>query len=102
MAYVTSIEEAFDRYLELVGDMSSDILIDLEDENDYGRFCDTVASYMMLKHSKKQELLEAIDVKKRLEKLLVFIENEIEVVTLEKKIGTKIKSKIGKVQKNII
>lgn len=99
MAYVTSIEEAFDRYLELIGDVSSEVLIDLEDEEDYGRFCDTIGSYMMLKQNKKQELLEAIDVKERLEKLLIFIENEIEVVTLEKKIGTKIKSKIGKVQK---
>jgi ATP-dependent Lon protease len=53
----------------------------------------------MLKQEKKQELLECYDVVKRLEKLLSILANEIEILKLERKIGTKVKNKIDKVQK---
>lgn len=97
-AYKNSIDKAFDEYLELSGENVNEILSDLEEE-DYGRYCDVISAFLMLKPDKKQELIEAIDIKERFEKLLVIINNEIEVLKIEKSIGTKIKSKINKVQK---
>ncbi|GAA0116899.1 endopeptidase La [Clostridium senegalense] len=97
-AYVASILESFQDYLE-VTNQSMDVMIDLDEEEDLGRICDTIASYMLLKQSKKQELLSLINIKERLEKLLTIIKGELEIVALEKKIGIKVKSKIGKVQK---
>lgn len=58
-----------------------------------GRLADVISSYLMLKQEKKQELLEAYDVLKRLEKLLIIINNEIDILKLEKKIGIKVKIK---------
>ncbi|MGL4730511.1 MAG: endopeptidase La [Clostridium sp.] len=97
-AYITSILESFQNYLELTN-QSMDIIMELDEEEDKGRVCDTIASYMMLKQSKKQDILSTLNVKDRLEKLLMVIKNEIEIIALEKKIGTKVKSKLGKVQK---
>lgn len=98
-AYMSSMEKAFESYLDFIEDPNPEVLIELEGQDDFGKVCDIIASYMMLKQDKKQELLETVDLKERAEKLLIFIENEIEILKLEKKIGAKIKNKVGKNQK---
>lgn len=98
-AYKKSIDKAFDEYLELSGDSLNEIFTELEEEDGLGRYCDIIGAFLMLKTDTKQELIETVDVKERLEKLLVIIKNEIEVLKIEKSIGTKIKSKISRVQK---
>ena len=76
-----------------------DALLSLEETEEPGRYCDIISSYLILKPNVKQELLETIEVTKRLEKLLFILKNEIEVLKMEKKIGTKVRSRIDKVQK---
>jgi ATP-dependent Lon protease len=98
-AYRKSIEKSFDEYVELSGEGLNEILMELEEEEDLGRYCDIISAFLMLKPGKKQELIEAIDIKERLEKLLIVIKNEVEVLKVEKTIGSKIKNKINKVQK---
>jgi ATP-dependent Lon protease len=98
-ALVRKIKESFDEYIKLSGTMPSEVLITLDDIESPGRLSDIVSSYLMLKQEKKQELLEAVDVNDRLEKLLVILNNEIEILNLEKKIGVRVKKKIDKVQK---
>ncbi|MEG0775285.1 endopeptidase La [Clostridium sp.] len=98
-AYRNSIEKSFDEYIELSEEGLTEILMELEEEDDVGRYCDIISAFLMLKPDKKQELIEAIDLKERLEKLLIIIKNEIEVLKIEKTIGSKIKNKINKVQK---
>jgi ATP-dependent proteinase. Serine peptidase. MEROPS family S16 len=98
-ALVRKIKDAFDEYIKLSGAMPSEALMTLDDMESPGRLADIVSSYLMLKQNKKQELLEAVDVTKRLEALLVIINNEIEILQIEKKIGVRVKTKIDKVQK---
>ena len=98
-ALVRKIKDSFDEYIKLSGAMPTEALITLDDIESPGRLSDIVASYLMLKQDKKQELLEAFNVTDRLEKLLVIINNEIEILKLEKKIGVRVKTKIDKVQK---
>lgn len=98
-ASVRLVKKAFDSYTQLSGNIPVETIITLEDIDEPGRLADVVSSYLMLKQDKKQELLEAIDPQERLEKLLVFLNNEIDILKVEKKIGNKVKSKIDKVQK---
>ena len=98
-ASVRLVKKAFDSYTQLSGNIPVETIITLEDIDEPGRLADIVSSYLMLKQDKKQELLEAIDPQERLEKLLVFLNNEIDILKVEKKIGNKVKSKIDKVQK---
>jgi ATP-dependent Lon protease len=98
-ALMRSIRVAFDNYIKLSGQMPSEVLVTLEDLESPGRFADIVSSYLMLRQDKKQELLEALDVVKRLEALLVIINNEVEILKIEKRIGVRVKNKIDKVQK---
>ncbi|AYF54277.1 endopeptidase La [Clostridium botulinum] len=98
-ALVRSVRDAFEEYIKLSNIASAEVLINIEELDDAGRFADVVSSYLVLKESTKQELVEAFDVNERLEKLLLIIKNEIEILQIEKKIGLKVKGKIDKSQK---
>lgn len=98
-AILRSVEEAFEKYVKLTSTLSTDTLLNLEDVEDPSDFADIVSSYLVLKLEEKQELLQTQDVYKKLEKLLVIILNENEVLKVEKKIGIKVKNKIDKSQK---
>ncbi|MBW9173724.1 endopeptidase La [Clostridium estertheticum] len=98
-AYIRLIDKAFEEYINLSVNSFPDALFSLEETEEPGRYCDIVSSYLILKPQTKQELLEILDVTKRLEKLLLILKNELEVLKIEKKIGTKVKDKIDKIQK---
>ncbi|KEI14647.1 peptidase [Clostridium novyi B str. ATCC 27606] len=98
-ALVRSVRDAFEEYIKLSNIASAEVLINIEELDNAGRFADVVSSYLVLKESTKQELVEAFDVNERLEKLLLIIKNEIEILQIEKKIGLKVKGKIDKSQK---
>lgn len=93
------VKESFEEYMRLSNTISSEVLVNLDELDEPGRFADVISSYLILKEEKKQELLEAYDVHDRLEKLLLIIKNEIEILKIEKKIGVKVKNKIDKSQK---
>lgn len=99
-ALVRSVKDAFDDFIKMSGNMPPEALITMEDMNDSDRFSDMVCSYMNLKIEEKQELLEAVSIKARLEKLLVLIKNELEILKIERKIGSKVKSNIDKSQRD--
>ena len=98
-AYIRLIDKAFEEYVNLSVNNFPDALLNLEETEEPGRYCDMVSSYLILKPSEKQELLEMLDVTKRLEKLLSILKNELEVLKIEKKIGSKVKGRIDKIQK---
>ena len=99
-ALVRSVKEAFDDFIKMSGNMPPEALITMEDMDDSNRFSDMVSAYMNLKLDEKQELLEAVSLKKRLEKLLVLIKDELEILKIERKIGSKVKSNIDKSQRD--
>jgi ATP-dependent Lon protease len=98
-ALVRAIDKVFEEYINLSVNGFPDALFNLEEVEDPGRYCDIVSSYLTLKPNTKQELLETIGVIKRLEKLLFILKNEVEVLRIEKKIGSKVKTRIDKIQK---
>ncbi|OPJ60296.1 endopeptidase La [Clostridium oryzae] len=99
-ALIRTVKDSFDEYIKLTGTMPADILLTLDDIESPGRLADIVSSYLVLRQDKKQELLEAYEIDKRLDKLLILMKNEIEILKIEKKIGVRVKNKIDKVQKD--
>jgi ATP-dependent Lon protease len=98
-ALMRSVKKAFDEYIKLSGNMPSELLVSIDDLESPGRLADVISSFLMLKGETKQELIEAHDAKDRLEKLLVVLNNEVDILKIERKIGVKVKSKIDKGQK---
>jgi ATP-dependent Lon protease len=60
---------------------------------------DRAAAALVAKPADRQALLELSDVKERLEKLVVIIKADVEILNLERKIHTRVKSQIEKTQK---
>ena len=72
-------------------------IVQIEDVVD---FCNAVCSQIYLPVEKKQQLLEINDVNKKLEKLTIYINSEIELLKAEKKIKTRVRTQIEKNQKD--
>ncbi len=64
-----------------------------------GRLVDTIAAHMSLKLDEKQKILEMISLQERLEHLLVLIEEEIDILQVEKRIRSRIKHQMEKSQR---
>ena len=67
--------------------------------DDYSKLADTIASHLAVKITDKQDVLEIIDVGKRLEKVLGFMESEISVLQVEKRIRSRVKRQMEKTQR---
>jgi len=65
-----------------------------------GKIADFVTSILNLEKEEYQEVLETINVRKRLERVLLLLQKELEVVTLQKKIQLQINEKIDKQQRD--
>jgi ATP-dependent Lon protease len=66
---------------------------------DASELSDKAAAAVVLKAGDRQTLLETVDVRSRLEKLVVILKADIEILNLERKIHTRVKSQIEKTQK---
>ncbi len=98
-ALVRMIKRKFNDYASLSSNVTPDALLNIENIDDFGRFADVVSSYLTLKEEEKQQLLEAYKIDERLEKLFELLKNELDILRIERKIGSKVKNNIEKVQK---
>ena len=71
-------------------------------ERPFGKLLDEVAMSIPMDYRKRQEILDAQELKTRFEALSVILANEIQVLTIRAKLGAEIKGKIEKNQKEYI
>ena len=98
-AYIREITKCCSLYFSLQGKFEKDAMVPISAIKEVEQFADSVCAALNLKIDAKQELLEEMPILKRLHKLLVTIDAEIEVLKIEKEIGRKVKDKIDKGQK---
>lgn len=72
------------------------VFMNIMSENTPSQLADLVSSVLDLKPAEKQVLLEELDVKKRLEKVIDYLAKEIKVLELEKKIASKTQERFEK------
>ena len=71
----------------------------LENISEPGKLADTVAGHILVKLPERQELLEILDPERRLEKLVQVMQAEIEILTIERQIHSRVRTQIEKTQK---
>ncbi len=98
-ALMRSAINAFEKYISISNRVSPDVILSVSAIDEPGRLADIIAAQITLKTDQKQQLINAIDVKTRLEILLKIIMTEIEILEVEKNINDKVKSQINKSQK---
>lgn len=98
-ALMRTVLNQFEHYINLSKKVTPETLAAVSDIDEPGRLADVICSHLSLKIKDKQEILETVDVKQRLEKLLGILNNEREVLELERKINLRVKKQMEKTQK---
>lgn len=94
-----SVLGQFDQYVKLNNKIPPEILSSLASIDDPGRLADTIAAHMALKIEEKQEILELVGVRERLEKIMGVMESEIDLLQVEKRIRGRVKRQMEKSQR---
>ena len=94
-----SLMSQFEQYVKLNKKIPPEVISSLSGINEAGRMADTVAAHMTLKLENKQHLLEIDDLNERIEKLMVFLESEIDIQHIEKRIRSRVKKQMEKSQR---
>jgi ATP-dependent Lon protease len=94
-----SVISQFEQYVKINKKVPPEVLTALAGIEDAGRLADTVAAHMALKLADKQKVLEIMDVRARLEHVLVAIEGEMDVLQIEKRIRGRVKAQMEKSQR---
>ena len=94
-----SVVGEFEQYIKLNKKIPPEALVSINQIEDPSKLADTVASHLALKISDKQELLEIQSVAERLERVYSYMEGEIGVLQVEKKIRNRVKRQMEKTQR---
>lgn len=98
-ALMRSVLSQFEHYINLSKKVTPETLAAVSDIDEPGRLADVICSHLSLKIKDKQDILETVDVRERLEKMLNILNNEREVLELERKISQRVKKQMEKTQK---
>ena len=98
-ALARSVVTEFESYVKLNKKVSPEVVAAVGQIEDYSKLADTIASHLAVKIQDKQSVLELVDVAQRLEKVLGFMESEISVLQVEKRIRTRVKRQMEKTQR---
>ena len=94
-----SVVTQFEHYVKLNQKIPPEVQVSLSQIEDPSKLADTVASHLTLKVAEKQELLELGVVAERLERIYGFMESEIGILQVEKKIRGRVKRQMEKTQR---
>ncbi|MFF2092031.1 endopeptidase La [Paenibacillus sp. NPDC058174] len=98
-ALMRSVLSQFEHYISLSKKVTPETHAAVSDIDEPGRLADVITSHLSLKIKDKQDILETVDVRERLERLLDLLNNEREVLELERKISQRVKKQMEKTQK---
>ena len=99
-AYSRMVLEQFEIYSRLNKRISLDTINAVKNLQAPDDIIDVIAAHLTLKVQDKQNLLEDTNILRRFEKLLKFLEAEIDVIHVEKKIRNRVKKQMEKSQKD--
>jgi len=98
-ALARTVVSQFEQYIKLNKKIPPEVLVSINQIEEPGKLADTVAAHLTLKIPEKQELLETAAVSERLEKVFGYMEGEIGVLQVEKRIRNRVKRQMEKTQR---
>ncbi len=96
---VRAVNETFEKYVKLNSKIPSEVLTSIASIGDGGRMADTIAAHLNVKNQDKQTILSFVDPADRLEYILNLMENEIDLLKVEKRIRGRVKKQMEKSQR---
>jgi ATP-dependent Lon protease len=98
-ALMRTVVDQFDNYAKLNKKLPAETSVQLADIASPSRLADAVAANISVKVADKQALLAEADPAKRLEMVFAFMEGELGVLQVEKKIRSRVKRQMEKTQR---
>ena len=96
---VRFIKAKFEDYINVTKRIPPEIVSTVDSLDDLSKLIDTITGHLPIETKKKQHILETADLKNRAEKILTFIESQLDVVDVEKKIRERVKKQMEKSQR---
>ena len=99
---INSIEiliNVFGEYVKLNGKINSDVVTTISEIKDPSILTDTIINNLLLNIKDKQSFLEMVNPYKRVEKLIIKIETELDILDSEKKVRGRVKRQMEKTQR---
>jgi len=101
-ALMRNVVNQFEQYVKLSKNTPPEVLLSITNIEEPGRLADTIASHLSspsIKIEDRQELLQAVEPKNRLERLCMMLMREIEILEMERKIQIRVRKQMEKTQK---
>ncbi len=98
-ALARTVVAQFESYVKLNKKIPPEVLVSVNQIEEPSKLADTIAAHLALKIPEKQQLLETEDVKDRLERVFAFMEGEIDVLEVEKRIRGRVKRQMERSQR---
>ncbi len=89
----------FEQYVKLNKKIPPEVIVSVNQIEEPSKMADTIASHLALKIDQKQDLLEFANTADRLEKIYSFMEGEIGVLQVEKRVRSRVKRQMEKTQR---
>ncbi len=89
----------FEQYVKLNKKIPPEVIVSINQIDDPSKMADTIASHLSLKIEEKQDILSLANTAERLEKIYGFMEGEIGVLQVEKRIRNRVKRQMEKTQR---
>jgi len=99
LALSTAIVRKLEKLTNLNKKISLELMSSLRQQKNPSMIADHIAGQLNISISERQKLLETIDVKMRLEKLMEHVNNEMNVISVEKRIRGRVKNQMEKTQR---
>ena len=99
LAFSIAIVRKLERVANLNKRISSELFTSLKQQKNPSKIADHIAGQLNISIFEKQKLLEMVDLKTRLEKIMEHINNEINVISVEKRIRGRVKNQMEKTQR---
>lgn len=94
-----SLINEFDQYVKFNKKIPPEMINSLASIDSPSRLVDTIAAHMTMKLDERQHILEETKIEKRVELLLEFMEQEIDIMQIEKRIRSRVKKQMEKNQR---
>lgn len=98
-ASMRSVKSVFEQYVKLNKRIPPELLMSISSITDPSRLADIIVAHLTMKIPEKQEILNAVNVDTRLQLLLEKMQGEIEIINVEKRIRSRVKTQMEKSQK---
>ncbi len=98
-ASMRSVKSVFEQYVKLNKRIPPELLMSISSITDPSRLADIIVVHLTMKIPEKQEILNAVNVDTRLQLLLEKMQGEIEIINVEKRIRSRVKTQMEKSQK---